>query len=602
MFGVRSLTGVIFFAAFVLLAHSKLFDTIRYPFIFRTITIPVFQWILVLVYLAVWRYALREKQGAGLIRAVVIGVLMSLVFPLLATQKMVWQGTPLSRVYEVLIGFYVFMVFAILVVAGIEIIRKKNEFFYPVAYLSLYGMVFYCRHGHGLHALALAGLAAVIILLNLFNRRSVDTFVSQGMLFVRRRMSMTVILAGIFMVALCGQLLFLGNLLSIEGPNYPRASDDGDTYDIWGVRGVGDPGIYLRESPHVWMVFYAVFLTAIYKVFGHSYFAAGAAQSVLGALVCVMIALLAYKLTKSRFVALWAGIGVAINPAFIQLQTTLGTEALYMPLLVLAILMLKYYQEARSNGLAIFFICAAGLVFGLTSIIREVACGLVPLVMCWILIGGRTACRSIWSRGRDAALVCVFVLLPIAPITYINYHNTGKFVLIYQTERSLWQYVSPYGEDVVPSNTPLVRLGMKDPMTDPAGAVALAVRKPGEVIRSYASIIPKRIRNIFFWPSFGYFDPLYLINNSRLANPFASCLEFYVLICFAAGAVFFLRANIPASGKILVLLVVIYYVILHGIVYISQSPRYSSPLIPFMDIVVAAGLYGMFKKLAKGAS
>jgi hypothetical protein len=154
---------------------------------------------------------------------------------------------------------------------------------------------------------------------------------------------------------------------------------------------------------------------------------------------------------------------------------------------------------------------------------------------------------------------------------------------------------------VVPSNKRLIELGMKNPVANPFQSLGVFMRSPREVIAVMADIIPKRMRNFYFWPNFGFFDPVYLVNSCAYPNAYASHLEFYaIFVLFAGAAVFAVSKEVPIAHKALIAIPVIYYSLLHGVLFLSHSPRYKAPIDPFIAIIVSFGIRRMLK-LLRGA-
>ncbi|MFH1791608.1 MAG: hypothetical protein ABH885_06485 [Candidatus Omnitrophota bacterium] len=586
------LLSLLFSTAFCALDRMPLADSFKLELIFRYITIPVWQWALVFIYALVFGLSGSADWKRVLVKGAVIGIIFTLYLPMLDTQKAIWQGVVFSGLYVWIINAFILAYGVLVCVFGIYCAvrifgrdaKKTDYMMMPVSMLALYGVGYYFSAYHVLEAVSMVSGAVILwIIINMPVRRRV---------FNTRFIALCV-----FVFALAVRILFLANLLNIEGNNYPFASDDGDTYETYAVRALADPSIFIKESPHYFMVFYSAFITGVYKIFGHGFFTVGAAQSVIGAFSCVLIFLLAYGVTGSRVVGILSSAGIAVNSALIQLTVTLSTEALYIPLIILFVYMLFLYGKRQAKGQCLVFLMAAGVSLGLSALIRELAVYLSVFAAAWIIFyGADYGSLRIVRRIRDAALFFVLMMLVILPVTLANYRNTGKFYLIYNTaNRSSWVTASSWGEDLVPSNKRLIDLGLTDPISDPSGSMKAFLESPGEVTAAFAEIIPKRMRNIFLWPNFGYFDPVYLVNNAKYANRYASYLEFYVILLMAAGLFIFLFSKIKASYKALILLVVVFYALMHGVIFLSQSPRYKAPMDPFIAIVTAYGLWVMLR-------
>jgi hypothetical protein len=404
------------------------------------------------------------------------------------------------------------------------------------------------------------------------------------------------LLAVVFVLALVMRLVFLANLLRIEGQRYPYASDDGTSYDAYALKGSSDPAFFIRESPHKYMLFYSLPMAVIYGIFGHNYAALGIIQSVIGAFLCCLTFILADRITGSAAISLLASLGVAVDSALIHLTTTINTEALYIPFIVLTVFFLLRYREGERDRAAMAFLLAAALTLALAAFMRVVGILFAAFVGPWIIVWGRRyAPDAVLKRLRDAVLFIVTTLLVILPITCVNYINTHKICLIYVTGSDLWATgSSTWGEGMVPSNKELIELGMRDPVTDLKGSLEAFFARPAAILKAYGRIIPKRMMNLYLWPNFGLFDPIYLLNPSQRPTRYASNLEFYSLCLFFASFFVFIFSKLKTYLKSLTLLVILFYTVFHGIFFLSMSPRYGSPMRPFLYIIISFCLYKIF--------
>lgn len=595
------MAAAIFFAAFLILNSSFLADSIKLKLVYRHIVIPIYQWALVSCYVIFYKYLTGERWRRIFVKGIILGMVFCLYLPMLDTQKQVWSGVPLSKIYLIYINIFVFLASLLLLQWGT--ILFSDTFFLPLFFLSIYGILFYSFSDHINEAILL--LVTFVSFIFLFYRKSdlVASAVSLARKLFDRLSRARTLLFLIFVFALFIRLVFLFNLLSIEGARYPLASDDGDSYDLYGWKGTYDPMVFLRESPHYFWIFYSVFLTIVYKIFGHSYVAAGAIQSVIGALLCCMIFIFAYRITGNKPIAFLSSIGVALDSKLIHTSTTLSIEALYIPFLVMIILLLLFYKESPKGLSSFIFLAIAGFILGLATILRTIGIGLAALILPWILIWGRSYSTNRFGRRfRDSLVFLILVLLTISPITYTNYLNTKKFFLVYDTTSSVeWNaaYARSDGEDIVPSNKRLVDLGMRDPINDPMGSIKTIFKRPGDFIAAYCDIIPKRVRNLYLWPSFGYFDPIFLMNANKIPNRYAAHIEFYSVLSLVLGLLIFASSSIKSSFKVLSLIVVIYYTMFHGVFFLSIGPRYSTPMRPFLYIAISFGLYMIYRLLRR---
>lgn len=600
---VVSVVGIVYSIVFLLLQGSPYADIFSIKLIFRDIILPAYQWALTLIFIAALRYVAREPWKKACAYGIILGFLLDMYPAMLDTQKQVWAGVRISGVYVLYINIFVFVVTSCIVVWGAYIIVSmflKRESvtvlgkiaFLPVSLLALYAIFFYYRCGHIGTAIAL-DTALIISLCVMIQKNPIPGIRDAFARAVKWLSREDRLLKLIFILAFVARVVFLINLLRIEGPRYPLASDDGDAYNAWGLKGAADPMSFLRESPHQWMLFYSVLISAVYKVFGHSYMAIGIVQSAIGALLCCAVFVLSKRITGSVAVSFLAALGAASDTALIHLTATLNTEALYIPLITLTILFLLFYRECAKDLKAIAFLLLAGISLALATIMRMLGLVLIIFALPWIAIWGRVYGRGlIMKRLRDAALFVMITFLAIAPITCVNYINTHKFVLVYRTGSLLWACGSAaWGEQMVPSNKRLIELGMRDPVTDFGGSVRAVLAKPKDILIAYGRIVPKRLRNLYLWPKFGSFDPVFLMNSSQCPNRYASKLEFYSILILFASFFVFIFSKRKTYLKVLALLVIMFYTFFHGILFLTIGPRYGAPMRPFLYIIMSFCVY-----------
>jgi len=229
--------AIIYSAAFLLLQGSPYADIFSIRLIFREIILPVYQWALTLIFIAALRYAAREPWKRALAYGITLGFLLDMYPAMLDTQKQVWSGVRLSGVYAVYINIFVLAATSLLAMWGAYVIAsvflKKgraavlgNMAFLPVFLLSVYGMLFYYRCGYMDRAIALA--IVLIVSLCVMIRKDLILKIrdvsARALKWLSREDRLLTL---IFILAFAARVIFLINLLRIEGARYPLASDDG---------------------------------------------------------------------------------------------------------------------------------------------------------------------------------------------------------------------------------------------------------------------------------------------------------------------------------------------------------------------------------------
>ncbi len=161
---------------------------------------------------------------------------------------------------------------------------------------------------------------------------------------------------------------------------------------------------------------YYLFLFGIFRLLGPNVLWVRLIQCVLGGLAAVSVARIGARISGSR--GRWAGIAFAIHLPLIQICATTLTEALYVPLMVLAFdLLLR--TPSRANALG------AGLTHGLAALTRSVSSAFFAIIAFWMLA------KEGPRRGAPrVALLALGGMLTILPWAARNYFLLGEPILI----------------------------------------------------------------------------------------------------------------------------------------------------------------------------
>jgi 4-amino-4-deoxy-L-arabinose transferase-like glycosyltransferase len=152
----------------------------------------------------------------------------------------------------------------------------------------------------------------------------------------------------------------------------------------------------------------------LYRVVGHSYFAAVLLQCVIGALVPVLLASFG-EVMLGRAIGRTAGWLAAVHPLLVALCAYLLTETLFVALLLLALLLTAQWVRRPGPARAL----GAGIVWGLANLARPTALLLPLALMAWAWAPmGRTITGR--ERTRQMALLVLAMALTIAPWTLRN--------------------------------------------------------------------------------------------------------------------------------------------------------------------------------------
>jgi len=540
-------------------------------------TLPLIVWFVVFIYGVAFKYLFREQWINIIRKSCILGFVGSLYPFLLNLEKVIYTEAPLGRMYKYYIAAFIVLCNFVLVAWGTNIVRNRKArdikspmndmFFLPIPVLVCYMFYFYLHLGRVYTALIWGLITIVFVILSQGNKTGkAFSYMSKG---ITRFTSSRSIIIVLFLVCLVPKMWFTNHLIAEVGAaKYPYASDDGDSYEQFALAGAKDLSYYSRVTPSPYLLFYSFFISIIYKIFGHNFYMVGYLQSLMASLMVVCIYYLALWIFKERIVAFLAALILAVDQPMIQLVTTLNTEALFIPFLVFSIFFIYLFRTAKNTKTALLYAFLAGVFLGLGSIIRQVIVLIPVFILFWNLGWGRDYTRMmILYRLRDFVIIFGAMILIILPITVQNYINTHKFHLISSAGKTEWVVASKYGEDIDTSNQVFVDMGV-DPFIDLKGSVVNIIRRPLDFISALCFVIPRRVRNLFLWPKFGYFDPVCLLNPSRFPNEYASILigYFIILIIFSFGA--FLMSPADIGAKLLISIPIIYYFVFHGVFFL----------------------------------
>src|SRR5436190_11075055 len=166
----------------------------------------------------------------------------------------------------------------------------------------------------------------------------------------------------------------------------------------------------------------ALYLAAVYSVFGVSVRAAQIANAVLGTLTVWLI----FDFVRKDFgasPALWGAVFASIYPMFLFYTGQLLSET---PIVFFTALALKLTQAFRDRP-ALWFI-PVGIVLGLAVLTREPILATAGLIAIWLVLGRKR--RKGWSGLARATVLLLCVGLTLVPWTIRNYLVLGKVVPI----------------------------------------------------------------------------------------------------------------------------------------------------------------------------
>lgn len=370
-------------------------------------------------------------------------------------------------------------------------------------------------------------------------------------------------------------------------PRCPVAGDESSWLAL-GLRELGRPnrGLSpLRNRLVFYPPLYPYFIAILHRAFGTL---AGIlwVQAALGALLVPAVGRAGRSAFGAR-VGLVAAALVAVYPDFVWFSVHFWSETLFVLFLWWALERLLRADESGSRAAA----AGAGILFGLTTLTRELALYLAPLAALWLvrprLLGASGAPR----RGAVARAV-VFVaclVLTLAPWTIRNAIVFHAFIPVSTMGASnLWQ-----------GNVPITHLEVHATLGEASGAVerdrlarklaweAIRARQPLWIFEKLGGQMPE------FWKAGSEILDHYLgrracgavAPTAALALEALVVLPYLVLLGLSLLGLARLR---PAAGAALLLVMLAAYNLAHVVAY--ATTRFRMPVLPVVFLLAALAL------------
>ena len=184
---------------------------------------------------------------------------------------------------------------------------------------------------------------------------------------------------------------------------------------------------------------YALYLAAVYRALGHSFFAAQLVQNLLTSGACVLLVLVASRLA-SWPAAVAAGVIAALSPPLGYASSLVLPDALSALPLLLATAVLAGLQPAWDRSVA--WSALAGALLGAGVWLRPNVVLLPPFLSLVVLASVPDRRRGL----RHAVALSLAAVLVVVPITIRNYVVFGEFVPVsINGGLTLWQGVADAG-------------------------------------------------------------------------------------------------------------------------------------------------------------
>ena len=237
-----------------------------------------------------------------------------------------------------------------------------------------------------------------------------------------RKYSLTPIVLVVFIAALVTRLIYFLQVQDCPLFQVPTI-DAGIYYDLAKTFAKGQ-WLQPLSEPYWQPPFYPFLLALWIKAAGPSVFAAKLAQMALGAVNCALVAIIGARIFDRR-VGLIAGLIMAFYAPIIYFDGELLTPTIQTFFNSCALLILLRAMDKKS----MLLFCIAGLVIGLSTIIRPDGAFFLLAAVIWIIISLRKSMRmqQIWAICL-AMILCA--ALPVIPLTVRNMVIGKDFVPI----------------------------------------------------------------------------------------------------------------------------------------------------------------------------
>ena len=397
----------------------------------------------------------------------------------------------------------------------------------------------------------------------------------------------------VFGIALVVRLIYVWQISSM--PFFEAPIIDAEMYDLSAMKILQS---IVEQKPFYQAPLYSYFLALIYRIFGHGYLVPRLIQSAIGAVNCVMVALIGKRLFGERQ-GLLAGCIAALYGPLIHFEGELLRPVLIIFLGLSMILCILSWSEDRPIWAAI-----AGLLMGLSSITRENILIVLPVIVIYLWMSSKK------SRWHAPVLFIALTLIPIIPVTVNNYKKSGDLVPVstqggmnffignsahsdrltglqpgIEWEKMAFSPREELGPDPKPSEFQswFIKKALKDISQSPTGWIGKLVKKLylvfyGEELTPNSNLDLYRERSFLLRILISKCGPLFI--------PFGLLFPFFVLGIGVKGA---------NRDKWLLLSFIITYSL--SLMLFHVRARYRVPIVPLMIPFTAAGILYLIKQI-----
>ncbi len=312
---------------------------------------------------------------------------------------------------------------------------------------------------------------------------------------------------------------------------------------------------------------YPLFLATVYFLFGINTLAYFIPQTLLGALTCCLIYLIAEELFNNK-VAIMSGLMLAFYPDLVFWTYMIRTETLFIFLLVFVFwLLLK--KGVEQNYL---YAVVIGIVIGLACLTRITIFYFIPIIVVWKYLSYRENRPRVFLWLLILLISLSATLLPWAVRNYILFNH---FTVITDEAGTIFlDYPNhPFSPDTASSdfkNKSYLQL-----------LINFIWNNPGE-------FIVKTINRFFKYLS-PFTPPM-----RGLAKVYKGVSWLFVMPASFIGLI--LSAKKYWKTASLLILFVLYYILLHSVTFVDDGLVYRYPIQPFLCIFAACGYWWICPK------
>ncbi len=227
----------------------------------------------------------------------------------------------------------------------------------------------------------------------------------------------------IFIIAFLVRWIYIDQLSQTYFFGPFKGGFDDYMFDRWALSILGGDHLWDNQLFIYRLPLYAYFLSAVYFLFGHSYYSVYIIQSIISGLICIQV----YFMGRSFFdknSALVASLAVALCGTLLYYSGMLVGAVLASFLNMSALMLLIVFQRREGN----LRLLLAGSLIGLSMLLRGNVIFFLPFLVFWLY---KFFCRNnIRLFLKYVAILILGVALAVAPVTIRNYVVKKDFVPI----------------------------------------------------------------------------------------------------------------------------------------------------------------------------